>query len=381
MADSGKGKSSEGSKGKEDYEFLPPDFDEDQFIHREIVSFRTTLILFLWGIVAAAVSWGLFAAVEGARMGWFYGLMVCAVFFLALRFLFKRFGADIKHWGRREWVGTGFLFFFTWLGVFIVAINPPVSDFAPPRVDVHVGPPIQQAGGMVNVDVFYEDNDRVATHDFRISQGGLAIADESALVQVGRGHYRYSNALPAGVYDVAASASDDNGNTQAANATVAVVETALKVFLPDNATIDSPTDQVFVQVAADGVNACTSKNRRSPCIRTVHLDIQGGGIVPLEYSKAAGGWAATSNFAGWRMGSNVFNVTAEAVDSWAGSVRIPGGDLSSGPHGIEMKLEPGSYAPKVISDPKQTARSVPGFEAVGLIVGLVAIAAVLRGRR
>ncbi|MFA5944900.1 MAG: hypothetical protein WC876_10595, partial [Candidatus Thermoplasmatota archaeon] len=115
-----KGKDSKDGKDS-DYEFIPPDFDEDAFIHREMVSFRTTLLLFLWGIVAAAVSWGAFAAMGGVKTGWLVGLGIAAVFFLGLKSVFTMLKVDIKHFGRREWLGTGALYFFTWLSFFIIA--------------------------------------------------------------------------------------------------------------------------------------------------------------------------------------------------------------------------------------------------------------------
>src|SRR5688572_26885864 len=154
--DSKDGKESRGDGKDSDYEFIPPDFDEDAFIHRELVSFRTTLILFLWAIVAAAVSWAAFAGMGGADTGWLVGLAIAAAFFLGLKRIFALLKVDIAHFGRKEWLGTAALYFFTWLSFFIIAINPPVSDFAPPRVEVLPAPHAQLADGTVSVHLFVE---------------------------------------------------------------------------------------------------------------------------------------------------------------------------------------------------------------------------------
>ncbi|HEX2065337.1 MAG TPA: hypothetical protein VHI93_00855, partial [Candidatus Thermoplasmatota archaeon] len=85
------------------YEFVPPDFDEDAFVHREMVSFKTTSILFGWGVLAAAASWAAYVAVGGTDLGWLIGLALCGAFGYALKFLFPRLGADVSHFKRKEW--------------------------------------------------------------------------------------------------------------------------------------------------------------------------------------------------------------------------------------------------------------------------------------
>ena len=81
----------ESKDGKDpDYEFIPPDFDEDAFIHKELVSFRTTSILFVWGIVAALVSWAIYGPMGADRGAWFAGLAVCAAFGFSLKVLYTQ---------------------------------------------------------------------------------------------------------------------------------------------------------------------------------------------------------------------------------------------------------------------------------------------------
>lgn len=363
---------SKGTGADEEYEFVPADFDEDGFIHKEMVSFRTTSILFLWGIIAAAVSWLLFGLVDGAKVGFLIGLGVAAVFGFALKWLYPRLKVDIKHFGRREWLGTGFLFFFTWLAFFILAINPPVSDYAPPRVDVHAAPAVQQAGSDVVLDAFYEDNTRVASHALTVRgpAGDVPLADED----LGRGHHRYvATALPAGIYVVEARATDLRGHANNVTLRFTVVETALGVYLPDGALLDAPNDEVFVQVGA-GIPACTSKKHESPCVRTVALDLLGGARVNLEYNAAKGGWGATANHAGWSAGANNFTVQAELIGSYVGgNTFVPGGTLTSGPHTLNVSAPIGTYEPKVLAQPAAPVRSVPGIELPLVAVGLLGL--------
>lgn len=376
--DGGKGK---GDGKDDDYEFVPADFDEDAFIHKEMVSFRTTSILFLWGIVAALVSWGLFAAVDGAKVGWLIGLAVCAAFGLSLKVIYPRLKADIKHFGRREWLGTGFLFFFTWLAFFIIAVNPPVSDFAAPRVDLMAAPFVQQSGGDVTIDAFFEDNDHVASYDFSLTGPDGVIPGD--LQDLGRGHHRFvATDLEPGIYVARASARDDRGHEQNTTTQFTVVDVAVRVYLPEGNKFDSPTDTLLVQT--EGVEACRTKKGRGvvnePCIRTVHLDFTTGGLLYLESSAVDGGWKATSNFAGWPIGNVSFLVTAEVIGDYSGAVFVDGGDLVSGPYNLTVPGPVGAYQAKVIHDPGAPRRDVPGIGTAVLAVGLLAAVALARRR-
>lgn len=381
MARDERNKSTPKDGGKdEDYEFIPPDFDEDAFIHREMVSFRTTTILFVWGILAAAVSYFVFRAVDGAKVGWLTGLAIAAVFGYALKWLYPRFKADVKHFGRREWLGTGFLFFFTWLAFFLIAINPPLSDFAPPRVDLHAAPPVQQAGDTVNVYAFFEDNDRVASHEFQVlgPNGPVAAMDED----LGHGHHRIiADGLAAGIYTVAASATDAHGLKDNATIQFAVVEQVMSVDLPTDGKIDQAGDQVLVTF--EGVKSCSTKKPKvlTSCVRTVVLDFaDSDAIVTLRNDPAVGAWIASPNHVGWPSGNVTFDVVAQIIDTYAGSAPVEGGTLTSGPYGLDVSTAPGEFVVKVIKDPGAPTRRVPDLGLPLLAIGLLAVVAIARRR-
>jgi hypothetical protein len=385
--DSKDGKDSTPRKGEENYEFIPPDFDEDAFIHRELVSFRTTLILFLWAIVAAAVSWGAFAALGGVKTGWLLGLVIAAVFFLGLKRIFAALKVDIKHFGKKEWLGTGALYFFTWLSFFIIAVNPPVSDFAPPRVDLHASPLLQEADDPVTIDLFVDDNHAVADYTFRLERNGQLLAGKGDLATVGHGHYRYSAGnLTPGSYVVTASATDDRGHTQMHNVSFAVVQTILQVTLPEGGRLDQATDQVLVKASAPGFEPCqTDKGRVTnfPCVRTVELVFSDGDRMPLEHSTTFGGWQATSNFAGWTEGANNFTVAMQMLPSFAGMAKVGGGSVTAGPFEVTVDVTNnplGVYVPKVMAEPTAPTRNVPDLGLPLLVVGLLAAVLVLRRR-
>lgn len=373
----------------DDYEFVPPDFDEDGFIHREMVSFRTTLILFGWGIVAALASWALFAAMGGARTGWLVGLLLCAGFGFALKWLFPKLGADIAHFGRREWLGTAALFFFTWLSFFIVAVNPPVSDFGPPRAELFASPLAQDPSGTVSIHLFVEDNVAVEEHTFRVTTGGDPVASEGDLVDLGRGHYRYdASGLAPGLYDAEATATDARGHEGRATLRFAVTEGLVTVSSGDGVLRDA-SERVLVTVR--DLPACPVRGgevaSRDPCIRTVRLDLAGGGNVTLRLDddELQPGWVATTENAGWRPGNNTFHVVAELADRYhghgEGAVRFDGGSIRSGPHTVDVRATPGSLQVPEARDPDRPTQDIPGAGLPLLAAGLLAAGLLARRRR
>lgn len=380
------GKSSSGSGKDSDYEFIPPDFDEDAFIHREMVSFRTTAILFVWGIVAAVATWLVFTSMDGSRGAWFIGLGLAAAFGFALKWLFPLLKADIKHFGRREWMGTGALFFFTWLAFVLIAVNPPVSDFAAPRVDLYASPVAQSPDGEVAFHLFVEDNVAVDEHTFRLTRGADTLATEGNLTSLGHGHYTFTTTgLAPGAYRLEGTATDGEGHEGEGTLEFAVSETLIDYSASGGGQLTGDADRVLVRTA-EGIPACkTSKGTvttRDPCVRTVRLEMVGSpGNITLPYDKDEKAWIGTTALAGWTPGNNTFDVVAELADRYSGSTRFDGGEIRDGPHTVQVTDGSlGSTVAIAPRDPSAHQRNVPGLGLPLLAAGLVAAALVLRRR-
>ncbi|MFA5944743.1 MAG: hypothetical protein WC876_09780, partial [Candidatus Thermoplasmatota archaeon] len=319
---------------------------------------------------------------------WLVGLGIAAVFFLGLKSVFTMLKVDIKHFGRREWLGTGALYFITWLSFFIIAINPPVSDFAAPRVELHVSPLLQESDDAVTIDLFVEDNRAVAEYSFSLERDGTLLANTDQLVPVGRGHYRYAAiGLTPGTYQVKAAAQDDSGHAAEHSLEFSVVANLLQVTLPEGDRLDQANDQILVKTLLPGFEPCQTKKGRItnvPCVRTVQLLFSDGDRMDLEHSTTFGGWLATSNFAGWTEGANNFTVALQMVPTFAGTAKLGGGNITAGPFEVTVDVTNnplGSYVPKVLAEPSAPTRNVPGLGLPLLAFGLLAAVAVLRRRK
>lgn len=369
------GKGDKGKEPEQDYEFVPPDFDEDAFIHKEMVSFKTTSTLILVGILAAVVSWLVFAPVGGEGTGWFAGLAIVAIAFAALKPLYRVLHFDIGHYGRREWIGTAFLMFFTWLAFFMILLNPPFSDNAPPSVHLHASPLVAEAGDEMQLHVFVVDNDRVADVDMRVvAANGSVVASKDDFVAAGHGQRTLTMSLPAGEYVLRAEGIDRAGHDTSGNRTFRVVDDAVEVTIDD---LNERADAIFVSV-----DPALPPSE----IWAVYADLDHDPAtmqdrVYFAYDKNFDRWAAGSNFQGWSDGTNNFTIFVEERNRFEGQVLVPGGILRDGPHQIEV-VDPGQNDDaRPRANPTQPrARDIPGAELPLLLAGVVGAAFVIRRR-
>jgi hypothetical protein len=369
-----------GTEGE--YEFKLPDFDEDTFIHREIVSFKTTAILIGWAVVAAAASWALYASLNGNQVtGWLGGLALCGAFGLGLRWLFPRLGADVAHFKRREWFGTASMFFMAWLAFFIVAINPPVSDFSAPHLELSVDPPVQAPGGLVTIHVLATDNAKAEAPSLSVLRDGAAVPVQLQPTERD-GHYEARlDAAAAGEYVVRATAQDRRHAT-AANLTFTVGGAAFT--LETRGRLELSGDSIVATLDAapsPALHACTQDDlaRAHPCLRAVRLvHADGKGAITMEPKE--GRWTADSSHAGWRKGNNTVHVEAEFLNHYMGARQIDGGVFrSSQEHTINVTAPLGSKEVAVANDPVARPVNVPA--PAGLLAALVVLGAAAIARR
>ena len=105
-----------------------------KFMEEEIKKTRGAIVTILFAVVMAVVSIALTMAGEpglGALLG-FIGLAL-------LRFVYQFSNVEFDIFEKKDWIGNGFIYFFTWLGIWILLCNPPFNDLAHPTIrDIEV---------------------------------------------------------------------------------------------------------------------------------------------------------------------------------------------------------------------------------------------------
>ena len=118
----------------EDYEFSVPDFDEDEFIHKELTGFHSTAVLFVWGLGLGLLSWFLAMAIGRTDTVWFAGIALVAISIPLVARVMQKLKIDIDPTDRKGNFGRGFLLFFSWLAFAMLFLNPPIGAYVAPFV-------------------------------------------------------------------------------------------------------------------------------------------------------------------------------------------------------------------------------------------------------
>lgn len=117
---------------KQEYEFRPPDFDEKEFLQKEIkdtkTAFATILLGGLFGLIA-----GVLSMISSSTVGVGFLLGVAGMF--SLRYLYPALRIDTSAFAKKNWLGNAGTFFLTFLAIWVLLLNMPFSDHAHPTVE------------------------------------------------------------------------------------------------------------------------------------------------------------------------------------------------------------------------------------------------------
>src|SRR2546425_5594161 len=108
--------------------WVAPDFDEVGFMRREIEGARAAVATVAGAIVGALV---VFALSSLPPVLAFWGGIAVG---FGMYFIFPLFGFKTESFKRRDWIGHGITYFFSWLAFWIILLNPPFSDHVPPTI-------------------------------------------------------------------------------------------------------------------------------------------------------------------------------------------------------------------------------------------------------
>ena len=117
---------------KDETEFDIPEFDEHKFISLELSKAKISLVAFLYAILIVFLTHQLYnITYPDARAPVVLGLFAVA----ALPLITKYVKVDLSEFDWKNWVGSGAVYIFSWLAIFILVINPPFSDFVDPEIN------------------------------------------------------------------------------------------------------------------------------------------------------------------------------------------------------------------------------------------------------
>ena len=163
----------------EDKPFKIPKFDEQAFLKKERRNIKALFIAFFFGCLVALISFGFWALMSGSgetNLRWplvlIFGIFTASF----IRYIYLRLNLDVSHFTKKNWFTTYAIYFFAWLIVLIVLVNPPFYDDEVPRVEVAVLPEMQELGGDVLIVAKITDNVGVEKSDITFTVDGTKIS-------------------------------------------------------------------------------------------------------------------------------------------------------------------------------------------------------------
>jgi len=197
---------------EEKYEFVPPEFDEKQFLKDEMNATKRVVLVVLYGVL-----FGVIAAIATAmtRNGYF-GFLIFIVGALMIKYFLIAAKLDLSKFTKKNWAENAVWFFFTFLAIWILVVNPPFFDYVAPEIK-NIRLTIEAQDGKLIVYNYSKD-----AQAWQTSKGNMSVA--SAML------YAYTNHTSVNISAQIADSSGLNGKpviTIAPNtATIAEMSTA-----------------------------------------------------------------------------------------------------------------------------------------------------------
>ncbi len=214
-----------------------PEFDEKEFLKKERRKAKTAFVASIFGFFIAIICHFVWISVD-ERIRWplCFFFAIASIGFMAKILEFLK--VDIKAFSRREWFGSIAFYFFTWLAIFILSINPPFYDASPPKMEIVMLPEIQQNGGNILVAAHITDNVGVNYVKIKIDGKEYEMEEEQDNIYI----YNYSN----GNADFQIIASDKNGHIAKYNSSFHFADNLIKVIIPEERL--NASDEIIIKV-------------------------------------------------------------------------------------------------------------------------------------
>lgn len=201
---------------KEEPEFEFPEFDEVKFMSHEIRDTKANFIAFGFAMLMVLASY-----LVGRYISFAVAFIIGLFGMAALKFVFDGIKLDLEEFGKKEWLGVIAVYFFSWLAIWILISNPPISDFASPEIRI-ISDPVQEPKmidvqnstfDQVAIEIKIIDNYRVTSTEIEFQDYPPAFTPGRELQKTGRNMYTFrSDTWALGEYEYSIRAKDTFGN-------------------------------------------------------------------------------------------------------------------------------------------------------------------------
>lgn len=214
-------------KEEKDAPIKLPEFDEVEFMEREIAGAKASVATIAYAIPVAVLSF--LITLAGVPIVAFFGGIGLGFLLYYVMPNLPVLRIDTSRFKRRDWAGHGVTFFFSWLAFWILLLNAPFGDFTAPTIasvtvstgsgDIAcpAGDTVPVSAGNVTVNATVGDN--VGLSRVTIEVGSTPV-DMTRIG--GSAVFQYRGTLISANYELLIRATDPSGHQTTHACTVSV---------------------------------------------------------------------------------------------------------------------------------------------------------------
>jgi hypothetical protein len=364
---------------EEDKPFKVPKFDEAAFFKKEKRNIKTSFISFLFGCFMAVICFGFWVLIGKNGLRWELVLLVAVINSVFIRYIFVKLKIDLDDFGRKNWFSSFAIYFFTWLIVLIVLVNPPFYDDENPLIDMVVIPEMQEPGGDVMILAKITDNSGMDKDKIRfeltLPDGDMTMPDFSYANNL----FNYTFIGPSNItgeetYNYTLEVEDSSGHKSIRKGSFTYSNDTIRLALPSSGDTVRAANDIKFYVGAD--------------VNRVFYTING---KEINATKSDRYYVTNPEFKGWIAGEEnaTINVYAEKIYYFE-NYREEGEyvnfvnkitDTESYYFIVADESTIGQEDSPEISLPGPRYTATPGFEAILFVISLIAVVLILKYRK
>lgn len=139
---------------KEEYEFKPPEFDEKEFLEKEIRDTRVVFLTVGYGVLFGAIA-GILAAISDDLI--ILGAVLLFGGLFSITYFYRLVKVDTTQFQKKNWAGNVAWFFLTFLAIWVLTFNYPIADHAHPTItDITIW--VAHDGNLTAIDYEYVES-------------------------------------------------------------------------------------------------------------------------------------------------------------------------------------------------------------------------------
>jgi len=235
-------------------DFKIPKFDKEKFIKNEKQKVKITFLSFLFGVAIAFISFGFWVLLKGNDFRWELVLLFGVFTAAWLKYIFIRLNIDMKELGRKGIFTSYAIYFFTWLLILMIVINPPFYDDEAPHIEAVLLPSVQELGGTVKIIARITDNVAIFENDIKLEitdPNGNSTTISKSEIEFNDFIFKYIYKNPRsllGEFNYVLTAKDQNGLVQTEKGSFSYDEQAISITAPPSSFFKNITSGVDIKI-------------------------------------------------------------------------------------------------------------------------------------